>query len=81
MNPQWFSTDAVAPLSYASLWLLMGEKGPSSSSLAFVDGIGCLCFGAEVRVGLGILAIGFSSWRFVQEVGVISNNLPYCVFR
>ena len=75
----WFEPNGSRPMllhtSYASMWLFFGEKGPSM--LHWILSMGLVVSVLErSRSGLWGFLLLVSSWSFVQEVGVISNNLP-----
>ena len=75
----WFEPNGSRPMLlhsvYASMWLFLGEKGPSL--IHWVLSIGLVVSVLERSKGgiWGFLLL-VSSWSFVQEIGIISNNLP-----
>ena len=75
----WFEPNGSRPMLlhsvYASMWLFLGERGPSLLhwflSMTLVASVL-----ERSKGGVWGLLLLVSSWSFVQEMGVLSNNLP-----
>ena len=75
----WFEPNGSRPMllhtAYSSLWFLLGEKGPSI--LHWLMSMSLVISVVErSKAGLWGLLLLVSSWSFVQEIGILSNNLP-----
>ena len=75
----WFEPNGSRPMllhsAYASMWLFLGEKGPSLIHWLLSMGL-VVSVLERSRGGIWGFLLLVSSWSFVQEIGVLSNNLP-----
>ena len=75
----WFEPNGSRPMLlhslYAFVWQFWGDKGPSLFYLCI--SLGLIASVVErAKAGVWGLLLLVSSWSFMQEVGVISNNIP-----
>ena len=75
----WFDPNGSRPMLlhsvYASAWDFLGEKGPSFCHWT----ISMVLLGSLIersKTGIWGMLLFLSSWSVLQEMGVLSNNLP-----